>query len=528
MEQPVVIDHKKDVSLDQILETVGSFGRYQKAVNIFFCIMIIPSFFHVIITYFTVDTPDWQCVANSTICQYNGTIISAKNLDRCHLPRAEWEYAQLSDYSIVTQWDLDCDKEWLKGLCTSIFFLGWLLGAPTLGWVADNYGRRFVLMHAMTIFLSTGLISAFVPNVQLFIVCRFVLGFFICGTFQQMFLIITEIVGQKHRTFCGLVVFSFSGISLTILGVKAFFIRRWKYLYIATSAPYAIFLIFFRFIPKSIQYLHMKGDDVELMSTLRTVAKWNGKTVPDNVSIVPPFVSKETVHPLELFKRKDLCKMMIVQSVALFFNIITYYGLYLAAGDLGGSLYRDFLIITIVEIPLSFSSIWLADRVGRKKTTFFLIFLSTIACIGLIFTPDDGYYKNIRIILGMFGKGCNGAGYITLTSWGTDLFPTKFRAEASGILQVFTRFGAMCAPWMDIEFTKIYFNLTYIVMGIASAISGAVLYFLPENKQLQYSKDYQNSTAIDISKTGAEVDGSYANEVFTIEIQGQQDQHTTL
>lgn len=516
---------RKVVSLDEMLQTAGSFGRYQKAINIFFCIMTIPSFFHVMITYFTADTPDWKCAVNSSVCRYNLTLPN-KNQERCLIPRSEWEYTYPTSYSVVTEWNLDCDQEWLKGLITSIFFLGWLLGAPTLGWIADNYGRRVVLFYSMSILLLTGLFSAFVPNVHLFIVCRFIIGFFITGTFQQMFLIMTEIVGQKQRAASGIIIFTFAAVSLTVLGIKAYFIRNWKLLYIITSAPYALLLVFFRYIPKSLCYLHMKGEEKELMNTIQTVAKWNKKTIPSNVSIVPPFVSTESVHPTELFRRKDLALMIVVQSVALFMNVVTYYGLYLAAGDIGGYKYRDFIAVTVVEIPLSLISIYLSDRIGRKKTTFFLVFLSTIACIGLIFTPNKGYLKSIRVVLGMLGKGCNGSAYITLTSWGTDLFPTKFKGEAIGILQVFTRLGGMCAPWMDIEFTKIYDNLTFIFMSIASTVCGGVLYFLPEtNKQLQFSSDFQNNPPIEISNFG-DVPASYNNQVFTIDMQGHNNQAT--
>lgn len=40
--------------------------------------------------------------------------------------------------SIVTDWDLVCDKEWLAKLCQPTFMLGVLIGALVFGDIADR------------------------------------------------------------------------------------------------------------------------------------------------------------------------------------------------------------------------------------------------------------------------------------------------------------------------------------------------------------------------------------------------------
>ena len=71
-------------------------------------------------------------------------------------------------------------------------------------------------------------------------------------------------------------------------------------------------------------------------------------------------------YPLGFLKVKQLAWITVVQSLALFLNVMTYYGLYIAAGNIGGSLYRDFVVVTVAEIPLSLLAIIGSNRFGRK------------------------------------------------------------------------------------------------------------------------------------------------------------------
>ena len=472
--------NKRTLSVNEMLEVVGGYGKFQKTINIFFCLMTIPSFTHVMITYFTAHTPLWSCAHNSTRCRSNLTFKGADQ-SRCSMSRKDWSYAVATKhYSIVTEWNIDCEQVWLKEMVMSIFFLGWLIGAPTLGWVSDNYGRRRVLIHSMNMVLLVGFLTSFAPNVYGFIVCRFLVAFFITGTFPQMFIIVTEIASPRYRTFSGIIIYIFCAVSLAIVGVAAYFIRNWKIFYIVTSAPFVIFIIFYKFIPESVQYLYDKGEREKLMTSFHRISAWNGTTIPDDV-MISTYVSnaKGNRYPLALLRVKNLALITFIQSMTLFLNVVTYYGLYIAAGDIGGSLYRDFVIVTVAEIPVSLIAICSSNYFGRKSTTLFLIFLSLLACIGLIFVPDKGQLQTLRIVLGMIGKGCNGAGYLVLTCWGMDLYPTKYRSEAMGILQVFTRLGGMFAPWMDTELEKIHKDLSFVFMSGASLVSCLMLCALP-------------------------------------------------
>lgn len=92
------------LTTDEFLEKIGSFGRYQIVINIFFNLAYafwwaIP----VMISVFIASDPGWTCKNNST-CHFTETIsLGDKRYNhRCDIPRDDWEFKD--DFtSIVTE-----------------------------------------------------------------------------------------------------------------------------------------------------------------------------------------------------------------------------------------------------------------------------------------------------------------------------------------------------------------------------------------------------------------------------------------
>lgn len=216
---------KRWVSVDTMLSIVGEFGPFQWLLDGLFCFLIVPRTFQILIMYFAAMNPTWKCVSNSSICLLNGTF-SSDDDTRCSMPRSEWEFTEPKEFSIVTQFDIYCDSEWQIYMTTSILFIGWTIGAIVIGWVADNYGRTKILYPCLMTTLLVGLLSAFMPEIYSFVVCRFVIGFFAPGAGVQMFILISEFVGYKYRPMAGILLWFFFTIGLCLLGLKAYFIRQ--------------------------------------------------------------------------------------------------------------------------------------------------------------------------------------------------------------------------------------------------------------------------------------------------------------
>lgn len=430
----------KEINVDEMLEIVGPYGKFQKVVNFLFCVMTVPPIFQIMLMFFAADEPPWKCAANSTKCRLNETY-EASDRRKCDFERKDWVYTKPRDYSIVTHFDIDCDNEYMIQLLTSVFFLGWLMGAFVLGFCADNYGRKMTLIISETTVLIVGFVSIFMPNLALIIVCRFIIGFFIPGTFAQMFILITEIVDGKNRPFAGIMIFASGLTSLSLLGVKAYFIRDWRYLTIACTAPYVFVVLFYKFTPESVRYLRVKGQMEELGITFKRIARWNKKTIPSDVTVAPLPASNKThkSNPLHLFKSSSLALKTTIQTFAFFTNGIVYYGLYLAAADFSGDKYRDYIIISITEVPIAIIGIWFCDRFGRKSTSVLPMLVAAGACVALGYIPKDGWKVILRIVVGMLGKCLVGSNSNTMMTWSMEIYPTVLRGEAMGFFQAFMR-----------------------------------------------------------------------------------------
>ena len=93
-----------ELSTDELLESIGSFGRYQIMLNVF-CNLAYMFWWGipVMIMVFIASDPGWKCKTNAT-CPFTETIrLGDDNYSyRCDIPREDWEFG--NDFtSVVTE-----------------------------------------------------------------------------------------------------------------------------------------------------------------------------------------------------------------------------------------------------------------------------------------------------------------------------------------------------------------------------------------------------------------------------------------
>jgi MFS transporter, OCT family, solute carrier family 22 (organic cation transporter), member 4/5 len=68
-----------------------------------------------------------------------------------------WEFdMSLIGTTIVSEWNLVCDRLYLGSVVESCFLAGAGLGSVTSGWISDQYGRKHTLMVFASVQLLTG------------------------------------------------------------------------------------------------------------------------------------------------------------------------------------------------------------------------------------------------------------------------------------------------------------------------------------------------------------------------------------
>ena len=88
------------LTVDQVFDEIGSFGRYQLLLLLGCNGLVFFWFgFPVLIMTFITPDPGWKCVANSSQCLFNETSLPPSDKRRCDLNRSEWVFTD--DYTSV-------------------------------------------------------------------------------------------------------------------------------------------------------------------------------------------------------------------------------------------------------------------------------------------------------------------------------------------------------------------------------------------------------------------------------------------
>ena len=476
----------EQVTVDEILPYIGEFGRFQVLQEAFLSLILMAVTFPIYVVYFaSLDSP-WQCVTNSTICILNGTY-STNDLnykDRCTMPRNEWEFTQPKEYSLVTQFDLYCDYSWLAQMSTSIYYLGWFLGGFFVGGIADRFGRKTVLAVCTVMRVLGGLLCAFSPDIWFLIGIRFLLGITIPGLDLQGYILATEMMGPRHRAIAGGIYWQFYNISYHILVLTAYFVRNWKLLFIICSAPYICIFAFFPFMPESVRWLHSQGNNEKAMTLLKKAARFNGRSIPEGIELAKADKDskKKKQSIFTLFRTKESTFKVLTLCFGWIAGNMLYYGLNLASGGLGGDLYLNFFLVSVIEMPATVIQVYAVNAIGRKKTAISSMLLTGLACLLLIFIPFVVKWRILRVCIGVLGKLGACMFFATIYLWSTELYPTEIRATATSFLQGTAPVGGCAAPWIISYFKTKHEAAPFVAMGCIAILCSITSCRLTETK----------------------------------------------
>ncbi|XP_072142852.1 solute carrier family 22 member 7-like [Dermacentor andersoni] len=117
----------------------------------------------------------------------------------------KWAYdTSDSDDSIVSRWDLVCDRDWLLKLSKTVYVMGAVLFVPAAGLLADRFGRRPAIVgNAVGALLFS--VGAFISErFTMFVVSRFFVSACSCSAQVLVFILLYEVTGNERRALYGL------------------------------------------------------------------------------------------------------------------------------------------------------------------------------------------------------------------------------------------------------------------------------------------------------------------------------------
>lgn len=393
----------------------------------------------------------------------------------------------------------ETEAAWLFGVTLASSAIGGAL----FGIITDYIGRIKGLTYSILLYsIFTGL-SAFSPNVEFFLVCRFFLGLGMGGEWASGEILVAESWPREHRGKVIGMVQSGWGVGYILAAILSIlilphadldirlpffgdvFVHSWRVLFLIGILP--AFLVFFI-------YKHCEEPEIwKMTAQLRREKKLSEKS--------------QAFTFLQLF-RGDLIRFTITATLLTSFCMIAYWGLntwvptYLASpvekGGAGLGLVKGYAFTIAISIGAilgcnTFGAI--SDKLGRRPT--FVGYLVIMAILVPIFGSITEIQKAIGFIgietllfiigplLGFFGTGFySGFGAIM-----AEVFPTRARGTAQGFCYNFGRGASALAPaifagvaGMTIAGHKLGYGFSLITASIFAVLAAITVLTFPETK----------------------------------------------
>ncbi|CAF2207622.1 unnamed protein product [Brassica napus] len=438
----------------------------------------------IFITVFTDAYPTWHCL-DHTVCNPATT-------DICELPRSAWEwdggFKGKTGKSVISEFDLECSSSFLRGLPTSAFYMGSIVGGVLLSTIPDGFlGRKQLLFLSTSTMSVTGISIFFSSNIWSYVFLKFLVGFARSQTCTYALVLISERVSTRWRPRATMIPFTLFVLGFMSLSGIAYLARHasWRVLYLCTSVPaavHSIFLLFFAL--ESPRWLHLQGMNQEAIEVLKRISP-ETRAYLESVSSrllqqqeTPEQAPRYTIK--DLFIRNWAFRRIMVVMIIMFGLGMSYYGVPLAVRDIKLSIYLSESLNAMVELPSFVITPILLERFNRRSSVLVNALVGGASGVLCFFLSLFGRTK-IAFALELVSFLCARIGFNLMAVYIVELFPTCVRNCAMTMLRQALVVGGACCPIIASVGRHVP-SLSFAVFGFAMSGFGLFVLLLPETK----------------------------------------------
>lgn len=339
---------------------------------------------------------------------------------------------------ITTYFKLDASG---LGWAVSAILIGCAAGALLAGKLADQYGRRSMLIICACLFAASGIGAACSHQLYIFICFRLIGGLGVGAAALVSPMYIAEMAPPAIRG--RLVAFYQLAIVFGIL--LAYFVNylfdgvganNWRWMFASQAGPSLLFWLMLLLVPETPRWLIKAGRKKEAAFILE-------KTAGSVTDIEKSFHQQQPVSLIQLFSKVYRPVLLIGMLIAVFqqvtgINAILYYApvIFRETGLDSASSLLQTIGIGVVNVVSTFIAIGLVDKVGRKKFLLAGSFIMGISLATVALCFQHRYFDNYIVLIGMLlyvsAFGCT-LGAVTWV-YLSEIFPNRVRGLALSVV----------------------------------------------------------------------------------------------